>query len=166
MLAYLGIVWKKYKIFTRSCEIKHWLQCVNVMLITRLSFTKCTYSQWTWSRTCTKNTNPVLAHHTTPFQNSDPMSHSTARVDLKESWVTVSCCEWLNNTPNTNNCWLRDERLWWWRITWERIVWRPMIWCQLTSQQWSSHKTFYKEKELKIDPFKNWDLVHLQRDAH
>jgi hypothetical protein len=32
-----------------------------------------------------KRQNPVLAHHTTPFQNSDPMSHSTARVDLKES---------------------------------------------------------------------------------
>ncbi len=37
-----------------------------------------------------KRQNPVLAHHTTPFQNSDPMSQSTPRVDLKESRVTMS----------------------------------------------------------------------------
>jgi hypothetical protein len=39
-----------------------------------------------------KRQNPVLAHHTTPFQNSDPMSQSTARVDLKRK---RSDCELL-----------------------------------------------------------------------
>jgi hypothetical protein len=88
MLAYLGIVWKKYTIFTRSCEIKHWLQCANAMLITRLSFTKVYIFSMDLIKSLHKEysrQNPVLAHHTTPFQNSDPMSHSTPRVDLRES---------------------------------------------------------------------------------
>ncbi len=64
----------------------------------------------------------------------------------------MSCCEWLNNTPNTNDCWLRDEKA----MVMENYLRKN---CVKANDMVSANFTamiitqdFYKEKEIENRP--------------